>query len=53
MVRVKQDKCKHCKKPLDKVVPWQEYCRAKCRTAAYYARRAAESRAFRKLMEKR
>jgi len=53
MARVKQPKCDLCKSPFEKVVSWQKYCTDKCRTAAYYARRAEESRMFRKFMEKR
>jgi hypothetical protein len=55
MNTTKQGKCKwkECKKPFTKIVKWQDFCSPNCRAANYYARRAKESRLFRKLMEKK
>jgi hypothetical protein len=55
MNTTKQGKCKwkECRKPFVAGVEWQKFCSPKCRAANYYARRAKESRLFRKMMEKR
>jgi hypothetical protein len=55
MNTTKQGKCKwkECRKPFLKIVKWQDFCSPNCRAANYYARRAKESRLFRKLMEKK